>query len=698
MNAHNVEQMLRDQPTPPPPEGLAEKIKTEIPGELPVMSELRQSPTVVPFRRRYWQLAAAAGFLVALTATVSWQMRHNAPSEEQIRRYQAPASQPSPVAIAPFSETESVTGQDSVPRGEGKPQQLLSSEIPPGSSQGKEEVRSGSVRAKIVREIAGLGADTSPGLVKKSPAAAGPAPADADSSRHQAAFIEEIRITSEFPLVDLEKRVLRLQEYRRQVPPSTGGITEPNDAPYGDVFFREYGVNPFIDTEDDRLSTFGLDVDTGSYTVVRRYLRDGHLPPREAVRVEELVNYFDYGDQPPREGDFALTAEGAPSPFGEGKRYQVLRFAVNARAVDAADRPPALLVFVVDVSGSMNRENRLGLVKKALFELLDNLRADDRVGLVVYGSRGEVVLEPSTDHQDIRSAIGRLRAGGSTNAEEGLVLGYELADRFRDEISINRVILCSDGVANVGRTGPESILEQIKTFADQGIELTAVGFGMGNYNDVLMERLADTGDGRYAYVDALPEARRIFVEELTGTLMTIGAEAKAQVEFNPEVVSRYRLLGYENRDIADERFRDPTVDAGEIGAGHTVTALYEIKLNEGVNRRSKTTLATLRMRYRPRGEQQPVELEERIRVRDLAKTWENASPALRLATLVGEYAEILKGAYWAKDADMNEVLFRAQELSPSFAGHARVADWVALVAAAAELQPGDDTKLKITTE
>ncbi|MFV2072462.1 MAG: von Willebrand factor type A domain-containing protein [Thermoanaerobaculales bacterium] len=712
MNAHHVEQMLRDQPTPPPPEGLAEKIKAEIPDQLPAMPELRRIQSVVPFRRRYRQLAAAAGFLVAITATVTWQMRRDVPLEEQIRAFQAPAIQPSTVMITPFSETESVTELGPLERVEEKPQELLKSEVPPGSTPGKEEGRSDAERIRSGRKTRQFVADATPDVINEFPATTSPAATNADSDRHIEAFradsnrrievfTDEVVVSSESPLFDLEGRISTLREHkksRRQAPPSTGGTAEPNDAPFGDVFFREYGVNPFIDTEDDRLSTFGLDVDTGSYTVVRRYLRDGHLPPREAVRVEELVNYFDYGDQPPSEGDFALTAEGAPSPFAEGKRYQILRFAVNARSVDAADRPAALLVFVVDVSGSMDRENRLGLVKKSLYELLDNLRADDRVGLVVYGSRGEVVLEPSTDHQEIRSAIDRLQAGGSTNAEEGLVLGYRLADRFRDETSINRVILCSDGVANVGRTGPESILERIKVFADQGIELTAVGFGMGNYNDVLMERLADTGDGRYAYVDALPEARRIFVEELTGTLMTIGAEAKAQVEFNPEVVSRYRLLGYENRDIADERFRDPTVDAGEIGAGHTVTALYEIKLHEGVNRRSRATLATLRMRYRPRGERQPVELEERIRVRDLTRKWENASPALRLATLVGEYAEILKGAYWARDADMNEVLRQAQKLSPSFAGNARVADWVALAAAAAELQSGDDTALKISTE
>jgi Ca-activated chloride channel family protein len=475
-------------------------------------------------------------------------------------------------------------------------------------------------------------------------------------------------------------------------PPSTGGTTEPNDQPYGDVFYREYGVNPFIDTEDDHLSTFGLDVDTGSYTIVRRYLRDGNLPPREAVRIEELVNAFDYGDKPPRRGDFALTAEGAPSPFAEGERYQILRFAVAGRVVDEEQRPPAILTFVVDVSGSMDRENRLGLVKESLFELLDSLREDDMVGLVVYGSRGEVLLEPSADHEAIRRAIGQLRAGGSTNAEEGLVLAYELAARYRDGERINRVILCSDGVANVGRTGPESILERIKGWAAKGIELTTVGFGMGNYNDVLMEQLADSGNGRYAYVDALPEAHRLFVEELTGTLMTIGRDAKAQVDFNPEVVSRYRLLGYENRDIADERFRDPTVDAGEIGAGHTVTALYEVKIQTDAPRNG--TVATLRLRYKPMGSDEPVELDHSLEVADLAPGWEKASPALRLASLVAEYGEILKGVYWARTGDLDEVLRRAQRLSPAFAGDPRVADFVSLVAEAAHLKsPGKAAKI-----
>ncbi len=467
------------------------------------------------------------------------------------------------------------------------------------------------------------------------------------------------------------------------VPPSTGGTAEPNDAPYGDVFFAEAGVNPFVDTDDDPLSTFGLEVDTGSYTVVRRFLRDGHVPPREAVRTEELVNAFDYGDRPPQRGDLRLSAEGAPTPFTINDGYRLLRFAVAAREVDAAERPSATLVFVVDVSGSMDRENRLGLVREALDELLDELRPDDRVGLVVYGSRGDVLLEPTSDLERVRRAIGRLRAGGSTNAEEGLVLGYELAAEHLERGRITRVVLCSDGVANVGRTGPASILERIRRDVDRGIELTAVGFGMGTYNDVLMERLADTGDGRYAYVDTLPEARRIFVEELTGTLYTVAREAKAQVEFDPATVSRWRLLGYENRDIADERFRDPTVDAGEIGAGHTVTALYEVKIADGA--RDRDTLATLRVRYRPADSDRPVELEERLEVGELAPSWRRASPALRLAAVVAEYAELLKGAYWAKDGSMSTVLAELQRLQPDFAGDGRVADLASLVAAARDL-------------
>jgi len=487
-----------------------------------------------------------------------------------------------------------------------------------------------------------------------------------------------------------------------QLAPSTGGTAEPNDQPYGDVFFCDYGTNPFIDSEDDPLSTFGLDVDTGSWGVVRRYLRDGNMPPRSAVRVEELVNAFDYGDPAPRHGDFRVVAEGSATPFAgrrDNPRYRILRFGIHAREVDTSHRKPAVLTFVVDVSGSMAAENRLGLVRKSLSLLLDQLRPDDRVALVVYGSHGHVVLEPTSDLEAIRSAIDRLVPEGATNAEEGLVLGYDLARRAFLPGAINRVILCSDGVANVGRTGPESILARIGAAAHDGIELTTVGFGMGNYNDVLMEQLADRGDGMYAYVDDLDEARRVFVENLTGTLQTIARDAKVQVEVDPQVVARYRLLGYENRDVPDEKFRDDTVDAGEIGAGHTVTALYEIKLRTDVDPRrdGHRTAATLHLRWKSVATGKVEELALPVTVADLAGSWQQAPASLRLASVVAELAEALKRTYWGKEIDLGEVFRQAQRVSAEYPGRLDVAELVTAIGRAAR-QTGALTKPPVPPE
>ncbi|MEM9291640.1 MAG: von Willebrand factor type A domain-containing protein [Acidobacteriota bacterium] len=444
-------------------------------------------------------------------------------------------------------------------------------------------------------------------------------------------------------------------------PPSTGGSAEPNDQPYGDVFYESAGVNPFVDTEDDALSTFGLDVDTGSWGVVRRYLRDGHLPPPDAVRVEEIVNAFDYGDAAPEEEAFAISVEGAPTPFIETRRTRLLRIGVQGREVHRADRKPATLVFVVDVSGSMGRENRLGLVRRSLHLLLDNLGPQDRVGLVVYGSRGQVLQSPTGDLRRLRAAIDRLVPSGSTNAEEGLSQAYDLIQRYQRSGAIHRLILCSDGVANVGATGPESILRRVRSAADEGVELTTLGFGMGNYNDHLMEQLANQGDGRYAYLDTLDDAHRLFVEELTGTLQTIAAEARAQVEFDPQHVERWRLLGYENRDIADRDFRNDSIDAGEIGAGHTVTALYEVKLSDDARRGDR--LGTVRLRYRNPETERFEEIQQPIRGRDIASSFRAASPSLRLAAVAGEFAEILRRSYWARGSDLGLLLREGQALA-----------------------------------
>ena len=396
-----------------------------------------------------------------------------------------------------------------------------------------------------------------------------------------------------------------------------------------------------------------MDVDTASYAVMRRYLRGDLLPPTDAVRVEEFVNAFDYNYKPPTDAAFAVHIEGAPSKFGEGKRLQLLRVGIQGRVIPDNDRKDAVLTFVIDVSGSMERENRLGLVKKALTLLLDQLRPGDAVGIVVYGTDARVVL-PHTgieNREFILQVINKLRPDGSTNAEAGLRMGYKLALKNSKSDSINRVILCSDGVANVGQTGPDAILKEIRTYLKEGVTLTTVGFGMGNYNDILMERLANKGNGNYAYVDTLKEAKRVFVENLTGTLQVIAKDAKIQVEFNPKTVSRFRLLGYENRSLAHEDFRKDDVDAGEIGSGHSVTALYEVKLHENADGK----LATVFIRHEAPDTQQVTEVNETISTNQLKQTFEEASPEFQLVAAVAEFAEILRDSFWAKEGSLTVV-------------------------------------------
>jgi Ca-activated chloride channel family protein len=436
--------------------------------------------------------------------------------------------------------------------------------------------------------------------------------------------------------------------------PTYGGLNPVNGEPYHDVFFEDYGVNPFIDTEDDHLSTFALDVDTGSYTIMRRYLQDGNLPPDEAIRVEEFVNYFDMGYALPEQEAFSIHLDGGLTPFVQNERYRVLRIGIQGYDIPDDDRKDAMLTFVIDVSGSMNMENRLGAVKDALTSLVETLRPTDQVGIIIYGSRARKILDPTpvSEKQAILTAIHRLEPGGSTNAEEGLQMGYKMASRSFLVGGINRIILCSDGVANVGNTGPDKILESIREYASQGIQLTTVGFGMGNYNDVLMEQLADDGDGFYAYVDSPEEAEKLFVEDMTGTLQAIAMDAKVQVDFNPDVVSRFRLIGFENRALEDDEFRDDSVDAGEIGAGHSVTALYEIKLTE----LAQGEIATVFMRWQDPDTYEVLERSRSIETSDLASTFADTSASFRLAVMVAEFGELLRDSYWAQQFNLNDLV------------------------------------------
>ena len=477
----------------------------------------------------------------------------------------------------------------------------------------------------------------------------------------------------------------------RPYPMAHGGTVPPNGEDVDAMFFKNYGVNPFVDTEDDHLSTFATDVDTGSYTIVRGYLHDGHLPPEKAVRVEEFVNYFKYHYRPPQEDDFAVYAEAVPWKFGTGrKNSHLLRLGLKAKQISQESRKPAVLTFVIDVSGSMNRENRLGLVKKSLRMLVEKLKSHDRVGIAVYGSRGRKVMDHKglEEKGQVLAAIESLCAGGSTYAEEGIRIGYEMAENAYTKGCINRVILCSDGVANVGKTGVDGILEVIKKKAEKGITLSAIGFGMGNYNDVLLERLGDKGNGHYAYIDTIAEAKRIFEDNLTGTLQMVARDVKVQVDFNPDVVRSYRLIGYENRDVPDEKFRDDKYDGGEIGAGHSVTALYELKLWP-----EKTgTAATTYVRYKHAETEAVTEFKSSIAVKDFNKSLDSSSSDFKLAATVAEFAEILRKSYWAKGAKLETVLEQAQHLNEEFKNNPDVIELVDLISKAKRLMKKPDVE------
>ncbi len=435
-------------------------------------------------------------------------------------------------------------------------------------------------------------------------------------------------------------------------PPARAAATQPStphDRPTSVTESNNPEISPFVDANDDAQSTFALDVDTGSYTIARSVVRDGHRPDKNSVRVEEFINFFEQEYTPPRRDTFAIHIDGAPTPYMQSDRSRVIRIGVQAMQIDDEERKDAALTFVIDTSGSMRQDHRLELVKDALALLVDELSPDDTVAIVEYGTNARVVLEPTSaeDRRTILRAIDRLEQKGSTNAAAGLQLGYQLADEVFLRHGTNRVILCSDGVANIGITGADGILELIREDARTGIQLLTVGVGMDNYNDLLMEQLANNGDGFYAYVDNIDEAERLFVDDLTGTLQTVASDARIQVEFDAESVESWRLIGFENRAIDDEDFRDDSVDAGEIGSGHTVTALYEVELTRQAARGRLTDIGTVSLRWIDPDLGRPQELAQTFSTADFAEHFESAEPRFQLDVYVAQYAELLRQSHWA---------------------------------------------------
>jgi len=428
--------------------------------------------------------------------------------------------------------------------------------------------------------------------------------------------------------------------------------------------YQTLADNPIHSVAETPVSTFSADVDTGAYANVRRLLNQGRLPPEGAVRLEELVNYFPYDYALPSDGSpFGVTTELAASPWNPHTR--LLRIGIKASDRAVAELAPANLVFLVDVSGSMDRREGLPMVKSTLKLLVDQLRDQDRVSLVVYAGESRVVLEPTSGREKakIRTAIEQLTAGGSTAGASGIELAYQMAQQAFIPKGINRILLATDGDFNVGVSDFDSLKQMAVDKRQSGISLTTLGFGVDNYNEHLMEQLADAGDGNYAYIDNLREARKVLVDQLSSTLAVVAKNVKLQVEFNPAQVSEYRLLGYENRALKREDFSNDKVDAGEIGAGHTVTALYEIVpageqgwleplrygKSDAVVSAKSGELAMLRVRYQRAEGGKSLLIE-----RPIANQVATASEDLRFAAAVAAFSQQLKDGRYTGDFSLKD--------------------------------------------
>ena len=369
----------------------------------------------------------------------------------------------------------------------------------------------------------------------------------------------------------------RGQGAMRTPSPSPGPLVMDGDPAHNTEAYDKIDDNPFFTVRARPLSTFSVDVDTASYANMRRFVTAGNLPPKDAVRVEEMINYFSYDYPQPQKGEpFSITTDVTQSPWNA--KLKLVRVGLKAPAIEDAQVPARNLVFLIDVSGSMMSPNKLPLLKQSMNLLVAQMRPQDSISIVTYAGNAGLVLPPTTGREKdtIRNAIFGLEPGGSTNGAAGIQLAYDQAEKQKSKGGINRVILATDGDFNVGTTDQGSLIRLIEERREKGVFLTVLGFGMGNYKDSTLEKLADKGNGNHAYIDTLDEARKVLVKEAGATLVTVAKDVKLQIEFNPTVVAGYRLIGYENRVLKDEDFNDDKKDAGDIGAGHSVTALYEI--------------------------------------------------------------------------------------------------------------------------
>ncbi len=464
--------------------------------------------------------------------------------------------------------------------------------------------------------------------------------------------------------------------YRVAPSPAPEAVDQPIALPLPPVDAERYDdvePNPVRQVAVDPVSTFSSDVDTAAYANIRRFLAEGRMPPRDAVRIEEMINYFDYAYAVPRDGGapFAATVAIAPTPWNADT--QLLHIGIQGYDIAPTERPRANLVFLVDVSGSMQGADRLPLLQQSLRMVAERMDDDDTIAIVTYAGDVKVALEPTpgSRRNEIIAAIDRLQSGGSTAGAAGIGLAYELAAENFDENAVNRVILGTDGDFNVGISDPDRLEDYIAERRETGVYLSILGFGRGNLNDRLMQRLAQAGNGNAAYIDGLLEARRVLVDEMTATLFPIADDLKLQVEFNPAVVAEYRLIGYETRALRREDFNNDQVDAGDIGSGHSVTAIYEITpvgsparliddLRYGdapaaTGSDVSSEYAFLRIRYKLPGEAESTLIERPITPRDVYASIDEAPTATRFAASVAAFGQLLRGDQYLGDFGFDDV-------------------------------------------
>jgi Ca-activated chloride channel family protein len=476
-------------------------------------------------------------------------------------------------------------------------------------------------------------------------------------------------------------------------------------APENTERYEDATPNPVKIVADEPVSTFSADVDTAAYANVRRFLNDGTLPPKDAVRIEEMINYFDYAYAVPatREKPFEPTVAVYETPWN--KDTEILHIGIQGYGLPQGERPPVNLVFLLDVSGSMEAPDKLPLVQKTLAMLTKEMTAKDRVAIVVYAGNAGVVLEPTPGNEGYKivEAINRLGAGGSTAGGEGIRRAYELARANRIDGGVNRVILATDGDFNVGITDPEALEDFVSRERESGVTLTVLGFGQGNYNDAMMQKLAQAGNGNASYIDNLNEARKVLVDEMAGTIFTIAGDVKFQVEFNPSCVAEYRLIGYETRMLETADFNNDKVDAGDIGAGHRVTAMYEItpvgssaRLTDprryGPSQAATANcgeIAYLKMRYKLPGETASKLIERPVTQGDVRVSVDALPGDLKFAAAVAGFGQILRGDPYLKSFGYKDVLQLAQagKGADAFGYRSEFLNLVRLAESAAGLPP-----------